>query len=473
MLFNSLTFVVFLAIVIGLYYMVRPWPMRKGILLVASYAFYAAWNPPFVLLLWGSTLVDWYVAKGIAATRNQSKKRVLVVISLITNLGLLAFFKYGGFLLSNMTALLGTAGIEYEAAAPSIILPVGISFYTFQTLSYTLDVYRGKIQPSSSWLNFALYVTFFPQLVAGPIVRAGQFLPQAREEKRATSTQLLWGLYLITLGLFQKMVMADTMLAPAADTVFGRPGPVAVMDAWVGVLAFGGQIFADFAGYSVVAIGTALCLGFQLPDNFRSPYGALGFSDFWRRWHITLSTWLRDYLYIPLGGNRKGVLRTLPNLLITMFLGGLWHGAAWTFVAWGLVHGLFLVIERLLVRGLGSLAVWQKSPVRIGLMLLTFVLVSLTWVFFRSPDFEKAILIFLSLFSIISDGPAFLPTVEILKVALVIIPLVVGHIWLRDKTLGEVVQSWPLPVFVAIWTFMLITIILSQGAGDAFIYFRF
>ena len=226
-------------------------------------------------------------------------------------------------------------GIIYQPPHLDILLPVGISFYTFHSLSYTLDIYRGVLRPTKSLRDFILAVSFFPQLVAGPIVRAGDFLPQLLHPPRLKNGQFLWGLALMTLGMFQKIVLADTLLSGCADRVFGYPGPLVALDSWAGVLAFAGQIFFDFAGYSLCAIGAALTLGFHLKDNFRFPYAAIGFSDFWRRWHISLSTFLRDYLYIPLGGNQVRPFRAALNLVIVMFLGGLWHGAAWTFVVWG------------------------------------------------------------------------------------------------------------------------------------------
>jgi alginate O-acetyltransferase complex protein AlgI len=235
------------------------------------------------------------------------------------------FLKYGGFLLDNFTALVNALGIDFQPAKPNIILPAGISFYTFTTLCYTIDMHKKKSEPVKSMLYFALFVTFFPHLVAGPIVRPPQLVPQFEIPRKATRQQLLEGLMLLSLGLFMKVVLADSMLSASADAVFGSSGNLHALDAWMGVLAFSGQIFFDFAGYSVCAIGAASCLGFVLPQNFLYPYAAIGFSDFWRRWHITLSAWLRDYLYIPLGGNRKGKGRTYINLMITMLLGGLWH----------------------------------------------------------------------------------------------------------------------------------------------------
>jgi alginate O-acetyltransferase complex protein AlgI len=474
MLFNSLTFIVFFLLVLGLHTTIRSWRTQKLVLLIASYAFYAAWNPPFVLLLWISTGIDWYVARALEKEERLGRRRLLLAISLSGNLGLLGFFKYGGFLLENFVELMKLVGIEYQAAAPDIILPVGISFYTFQTLSYTLDVYFRRARPSHSFLDFALYVTFFPQLVAGPIVRATEFLPQCEEPRRATRDQFGWGLYFITLGIFQKVVLADGLLSSSADTVFGHSGSsVYFFDAWMGVLAFSAQIFCDFAGYSTCAIGVALCLGFVLPDNFRSPYAAVGFSDFWRRWHMTLSTWLRDYLYIPLGGNRRGNARTGVNIMITMFLGGLWHGASWTFVVWGLLHGFYLMVEHFLRQHFGG-AIWtQERWARLGLGLLTFFLVSLAWVFFRSADFPSAWSLIGSLFGLYDQGSQLLSTREILQVSLVVVGLLCSHWYLHEKGLEHAMEKFSTSFVVSIWVTMLCGLILMQGGANAFIYFQF
>ena len=332
MVFNSYTFIAFFILILLLHNLPFSWKIKKVNLLVASYVFYAAWNPPFILLLWLSTLVDFFVGRALYQERNKHKKRMLLVLSLIGNLGMLCFFKYGNFLLENFVTVVNAIGIDFSPAKPGIILPAGISFYTFTTLCYTIDMYKRKSEPVKSLLDFSLFVTFFPHLVAGPIVRPPQLVPQFETERKATGQQLMQGLFLLSLGLFMKIVVADTLLAATANTIFGFQRSLAGLDAWIGVLAFSGQIFFDFAGYSTCAIGVAMCLGFILPENFRYPYAAIGFSDFWRRWHITLSSWLRDYLYIPLGGNRKGEGRAYLNLMITMLLGGLWHGASWTFV---------------------------------------------------------------------------------------------------------------------------------------------
>jgi len=473
-LFNSITFLAFFAVLLALYYALRSWPLQKSLLLVASYLFYAAWNPPFVVLLWISTAVDWFAARRMHTEQRRGHRIALLCVSLAANLGLLGFFKYGGFVLENFQNVVGFYGMHFEAAAPDIILPVGISFYTFQTLSYTLDVYLRRAAPSKSLLDFALYVTFFPQLVAGPIVRATAFLPQCLSPRRATREMLSWGLFLMTLGLFQKVVLADTMLAPTAERVFGwQNGPLAMLDAWAGVLAFSGQIFFDFAGYSTCAVGAALCFGFSLPDNFRCPYAAIGFSDFWKRWHISLSTWLRDYLYIPLGGNRKGRIRTDVNLMVTMLLGGLWHGASWTFVIWGGLHGLYLGVERALRERFHD-ARWVRTFAgKIFLGLLTYGLVNLTWVFFRAESFASAKLMILAMTGLIADGAQVLATRDLWIVAVVIGALVITHWVHRSIPLEAAAERLPNWAHGLVWGAMLVVLILAQGSDNAFIYFQF
>lgn len=390
--FNSYVFVVFLGAILVLSRIIRDWRMRKLFLLISSYTFYAAWNPPFVVLLWISTGVDWFVARRLHSHRDPRIRKLLVIVSLVVNLGMLAYFKYSGFLVDNLNVLLAHISMPFSVPEPSIILPVGISFYTFQTLSYTIDVYRGRLTPWHSFLDYALYVTFFPQLVAGPIVRADVFLPQCSEPRRATTDQLGWGLSLFIVGIFMKVVLADHLAAPVADRVFDSSLHAGFVTAWAGSLAFSVQIFSDFFGYTICAIGVALCLGFNLPDNFRSPYAAVGFSDFWRRWHISLSTWLRDYLYIPLGGNRHGRARTSINLLVTMLLGGLWHGASWGFVAWGGLHGLFLIMERQILQSRWAKnRFWSTRVAQIMLSLGTFGLVTFAWTFFRAQSIARAL----------------------------------------------------------------------------------
>ncbi len=471
MVFNSYTFIVFFAIILILHNLPFSWKVKKINLLLASYIFYAAWNPPFILLLWLSTVVDFFVGKALYTQTNVHKKRVLLVISLIGNLGMLCFFKYGAFLLENFVHLVNALGVNYTPAKPNIILPAGISFYTFTTLCYTIDMYKKESAPVRSLLDFSLFVTFFPHLVAGPIVRPPQLVPQFESPRTASRKQLTEGLFLLSLGLFLKVVLADSMLSATADAIFNTPGMLPALDAWMGVLAFTGQIFFDFAGYSTCAIGAALCLGFILPQNFRFPYAAIGFSDFWRRWHITLSSWLRDYLYIPLGGNRKGKFRTYINLMVTMLLGGLWHGANWTFVAWGGLHGLYLWVEKFVTdrqqdRRLKEAAAQSAEapgsnsaaeaaqPVLAGIggisfiksgwfyALLTFFLVNITWVFFRSPTFGGAAMLILQ--------------------------------WvLRDSKVLDLANRLPWWLTGTIWSLMVILLILSQESSSSFIYFQF
>lgn len=290
MLFNSYTFVIFFIIVLLISRLVCGWTLRKVFLLIASYLFYAAWNPPFVILLWISTIADWFIAKKLHKTSSLGKRKLQLILSLLINLGMLGYFKYSLFILSNFVYLLNLCGINYTPPSPNIVLPVGISFYTFQTLSYTFDVFRRKMTPWHSFLDYALYVTFSPQLVAGPIVRAVDFLPQCKTTKNGNQKQMGWGLSLLVVGLFNKIVIADTFIAPIVEYVYDSSNIPGFFQVWAGTLAFAVQIFCDFSGYSTCAIGIAMCLGFELPDNFRFPYVALGFSDFWHRWHITLSS---------------------------------------------------------------------------------------------------------------------------------------------------------------------------------------
>jgi alginate O-acetyltransferase complex protein AlgI len=495
MLFNSYTFILFFLIVLVLYYVpFFKWRIRKFHLLIASYIFYAAWNPPFVILIWISTLVDWYVGKWLAAGKGIRVRRRLLFFSLAVNLGLLSFFKYSQFLLDNFIGLLDMFNIQFTPALPDIILPVGISFYTFQTLSYTLDIYRGKCEPWNSFLDYALYVTFFPQLVAGPIVRSVDFLPQTRTPKKADADRLGWGFSLIGLGLFQKIVIADAFLAPVVEKVFDNRMMPDMISAWVGTAAFSGQIFSDFAGYSTCAVGVALCLGFILPENFNYPYAALNLSDFWRRWHISLSTWLRDYLFLPIAytvtRSRITPLRFkkkpeawgyLVGISITMFLGGLWHGAGWTFVAWGVIHGIYLVIGHTTRKARKKIRDKLKlnKYVRLHTFLkitTTFTLVSLAWVFFRSHSFEQACIILVTMlgFSFPGVTPRFhLNGIDIGTSVFIITGMLIIHWLMRERSLKALVENmhWVLrPVFLA---GILLALLFLSGEDNAFIYFQF
>ena len=505
MLFNSYTFLIFFAVVLILHNLPFSWKTKKINLLIGSYVFYAAWNPPFILLLWLSTLVDYFVGRALYTQENKHKRKVLLVLSLIGNLGMLCFFKYGGFILENFTHLVNALGVNYHPAKPNIILPAGISFYTFTTLCYTIDMYRRQSKPVKTLLDFSLFVTFFPHLVAGPIVRPPQLVPQFETPRNASRQQLMQGLFLLTLGLFMKVFLADGMLSGSANSVFSSHDVLKTVDAWTGVLAFSGQIFFDFAGYSSCAVGAALCLGFVLPQNFLFPYAAVGFTDFWRRWHITLSSWLRDYLYIPLGGNRVGKYRAYFNLMITMLLGGLWHGASWTFVAWGALHGIYLCVEKAVretrrKKTLSRLAIVEtgfmknsfapsfnkpvegsfppetnhpKTLSNFLLALCTFLLVNVTWVFFRSEDFTSAWRLLHSMFIRNDTGTALLAYLDIAKVGFIMVTLVIAHWLMRDTMVLNVAGKMSWWLLGLVWSVMLILIMLSQNASSSFIYFQF
>lgn len=480
MVFNSYTFFIFLTCALLLHHLPLPWSFKKFNLLIASYLFYAAWNPPFVLLLWLSTVIDWHAAKLISSAKSKVIARVGLLASLFVNLGLLAYFKYGNFVLENYISFANSLGIQHEPPAMNVILPVGISFYTFQTLSYTIDVYRGNAKPWKSFLDFALYVTFFPQLVAGPIVRAVDFLPQCLTPRKAKGNEFAWGINLLLIGLFQKIVVADGLLAPIVERVYTAEATDFV-SAWCGTIAFSGQIFCDFAGYSTCAIGVAMCLGFGLPDNFRFPYAAKGFSDFWQRWHISLSTWLRDYIYIPMGGNRCSRTRTLINLLLTMLIGGLWHGAAWTFVIWGGLHGLYLVMERFLkMTSLANWKVWQTLLGELFLIAATYFLICLTWVFFRADSFSQGIeftegMFLLKEFRSVRDSydQLLIGKWDVLVTLLTVGSILLIHFFLRKKTLEEAVYRMPAVCWIMANVAMIVSIIMMPGEDRAFIYFQF
>ena len=494
MVFNSYTFIAFFIIMLILHNLPFTWKVKKINLLIASYIFYAAWNPPFILLLWLATIVDYFVGRALYNQENKHKRKLLLVISLIGNLGMLIFFKYGTFLLENFTTLVNAMGMDYHPAKPNIILPAGISFYTFTTLCYTIDMYKRKSEPVKSLLDFSLFVTFFPHLVAGPIVRPPQLVPQFESPRKATQQQLMQGLLLISLGLFMKVVLADSMLAQSANDVFNSKAILKTLDAWTGVLAFSGQIFFDFAGYSTCAVGVALCLGFVLPQNFLYPYAAIGFSDFWRRWHITLSAWLRDYLYIPLGGNRNGKFRTYINLMITMLLGGLWHGANWTFVVWGALHGAYLWGEKIIqdIRIKTKTATLSAIPSgELGVLgaipkefkdktfrnfiyaMITFFFINVTWVFFRAPDFTSAWKLLTSMFYNVPKAEALLTSLSIIKVLVIVVLMVAFHWMMRNTRVLTVAEKMPWWLLGLIWAVLLLLLIWSQESSSSFIYFQF
>ena len=395
MLFYDYTFLwVFLPCVLAVYYGL-PARMRNGWLFVASCGFYAAASLSFLPLLLTSIAVDYLAGDRLARAREGAHRKVWLVLSVAVNLGILAWFKYGGFLTLSVRSLFDTEGIPLIEVA----LPIGISFYTFQSMSYTIDLYRGRVERVRSIIDFAAYVTMFPQLIAGPIVRFSHLHEQLREREHDTD-RFASGMFMFVVGLGKKLLVADTFAALAAP-LFAQSQP-GFVDAWIGMLLFAGQIYFDFSGYSDMAIGLGRMFGFELPKNFDAPYRATSFSDFWRRWHITLSSWLRDYLYIPLGGNRRGSVRTLVNLAITMLLGGLWHGASWNFVLWGGLHGLLLGAERVLRDVLPAPPLAVRRAV-------VFVAVVLVWTPFKLETFPETLVWWSAMVGFAGVGMATLP----------------------------------------------------------------
>jgi D-alanyl-lipoteichoic acid acyltransferase DltB (MBOAT superfamily) len=393
MLFNTTQFFIFLAAVLALFYLL-PRRLRKYLLLAASYFFYGTWNYKFIALLLTLTVIDYTAGLLLERTPKGPRRKAVLVASLAANLGFLGFFKYFNFLAANLALILGRPA---NAFTMEIVLPLGISFHTFQSMSYVVDVYRGEQAAVRNPVDYALFICFFPQLVAGPIVRARDFFRDLLHWRPPTTEEVMSGALLVVLGLAKKMAFAD-QFAKVANAYFGNvAGNPGALAAWSGVAAFGLQIYFDFSGYTDMAIGMARLLGFHFPINFRRPYLAASITDFWRRWHISLSTWLRDYLYIPLGGNRHGAAMTYRNLILTMLLGGLWHGASWNFVIWGGYHGGLLAMERLTGADRQT-DLWLRIPRTV----FTFGLVLIWWVFFRAADLPQSMQVLGRMF----HGPA-------------------------------------------------------------------
>ncbi len=391
MIFNSLTFLAFIAIFLPVYFSLKG-NARLWLSLIGSYLFYGWWDWRFLSLIAISTLVDYYLGRSMEDENDEKKRRKLLIISMVLNLGFLGFFKYFNFFTDSFILLLQNFGMNPSIHTLKIILPVGISFYTFQSMSYTIDVYRKHIPAEKSLLKFSTFVAFWPQLVAGPIVRAADFLPQFHKDHAFDWNRITSGTGRVLWGFFKKCVVADS-LAPFVDQIFMEPNSFASVNLVIGVIFYSFQIYCDFSGYSDIAIGFARILGFDFNENFKTPYFSQNFSEFWSRWHISLSSWLRDYLYIPLGGNRNGKLATYKNNMLTMLLGGLWHGANWTFVFWGFLHGLYLIAQRQLGKPFGVIMNGLRFPsaLKIGVNIgLTYFFTCVAWIFFRSPNFDTA-----------------------------------------------------------------------------------
>ena len=488
MLFNTPEFIIFFIFVLAVISCIKFRKFQHLFLIGSSYFFFYFSNNFLITLLIFSTLLDFYIGKAIFTAKDKKRKKVLLISSLAGNLGLLGFFKYADFGIAQINNVTESLGIP-EITSLGLILPIGISFYTFQTISYTVEIYRGKLEPSKSLWEFALFVSFFPQLVAGPILRASHFLPQLREKisnngitsRLRTITihdaSLRIGISLMAIGFFKKMFFADN-IAPMVNEIFSVPIGLESFSIIIGAIGFGIQVYCDFSGYSDIAIGAATILGFHIPANFNKPYFATSPVDFWRRWHISLSTWLRDYLYIPLGGNKKGDYRSYANLFTVMIIGGLWHGASWNFVIWGALHGVYLVIYKILITKFPSLEDTQllkSRKTKIIAILITQYFVFLAYVAFRVEDVSALPYV---LYKYVVWDFATEATFEILSHNKLPLLLIIGFFIMNYvsykrniiKILSELkIRYWMLALF----GIMTLILLLYDPFPKEFIYFRF
>jgi len=467
MLFHSAAFFYLFVITFVGYWSLSRHRLRLLWLLGASLVFYGSWNPWLLLVVLFSAAFDFLIAQRIEASESPRIRRALLILSICVSLGILGFFKYTNFLLDSATSILNFSGFHLSQPALRIILPLGISFYTFETISYVVDIYRRRLRAQRHFLDYALFIMFFPHLIAGPIVRPAHFLSQVPRTKRFDWNRLELGARLFLLGLIKKAVIADHM-AVIADPVFNAPGEFSTAALWIAVLCYSTQIYCDFSGYSDMALGTAHAFGFKLPVNFNMPYAASNIAEFWRRWHISLSTWLRDYLYIPLGGSRHGTWTTYRNLLVTMLLGGLWHGAGWNFVLWGLYHGALLSVHRALAPALQHFRAGFQ-PVKIA---FTFFCVSLGWVLFRAQSAADAWLIFQRLFSP-TDGQMY-GSAEVAVAIAAWTAVMTAHIFSSHVEIASALRRLPTPILATggAAVFLLVQV-LMPNRGGAFIYFQF
>ncbi|MBW8051275.1 MAG: MBOAT family protein [Cytophagales bacterium] len=473
MLFNSITFIIFILIVVPLHFLVSP-KYKWVLLLIASYFFYMFWNPFYIFLIIISTVIDYYMGRKMSDLPTKNRRRPYLILSIVTNLGLLFTFKYFNFFTGTLNSLLASGDINYEFTMLDVLLPVGISFYTFQTLSYSADIYKGVIKCEKHIGKFALFVAFFPQLVAGPIERAANLLPQFRHKIISFNYErFLSGFSQVLLGFFKKVVVAD-LLAIYIDSIYGNYQLYYGFTLLFATYMFAFQIYCDFSGYSDIAIGVARIMGYDLMENFKLPYFSKNITEFWHRWHISLSTWLRDYLYIPLGGNRKGEFNTYVNLMITMLLGGLWHGASWNFVFWGALNGIYLSIERII----NLSKIYNRNNIFIKglLVFITFNFICLTWIFFRSHSFEQSFTIFHNIFYTkffwnlrLQDTGIFASMIANLFVLLLI-----EYFIFRKFSFTTLIKQKNISFIFILDLFLVFLIILfGVSEGDQFIYFQF
>ncbi len=477
MLFNSFEFAIFLPIVFLLYWFVfnRQVKLQNAFLLIVSYIFYGWWDWRFLLLIAFSTTLDYWVGVQLDKIESVRKRKLVFGLSYLVNFGLLGFFKYFNFFIDNFITAFERVGYHIPIVPLKIILPVGISFYTFQSLSYTTDVYLKKLKPTKDFILFASFISFFPQLVAGPVERAINMLPQFKNQRKFNYEEAKLGMQQILWGLFKKIVIADT-LSVYVDDIFSNylslPGSTLLL----GAVYFAIQIYCDFSGYSNIAIGTAHLLGFSLMKNFSYPYFSKSVSEFWRNWHISLSTWFRDYVYIPLGGSRGTLKRTILNILIVFLLSGFWHGANWTFVIWGLLNGIFIIPTMLIERnkkGMSSSDRAKTSSSFIGgiQMMFTFCLITLTWIFFRSENISQAF----SYIKILFSKSLFLyPVQHGMAITLPFIFILFIIEWVRRQNIS-IFQSQKIPVYIrwSVYLTMVITCLSFFKLNQSFIYFQF
>lgn len=483
MLFNSIDFAIFLPLVFMLYWFVtnRNLKLQNVLIVVASYIFYGWWDWRFLSLILFSTLVDFFVGQRLGNEQNKSKRKILLGLSILVNLGFLGFFKYYNFFLENFISTFSIFGTEIKANSLNIILPVGISFYTFQTLSYTIDVYKEKLKPTNDIIAFSAFVSFFPQLVAGPIERASNLLPQFYNKRVFNYTEAVDGLKQILWGLFKKVVIADHC-AKYANLIFNNSSEYSGSTLFLGALFFSFQIYGDFSGYSDIAIGTSRLFGFNLKQNFAFPFFSRDIAEFWRRWHISLSTWFRDYLYIPLGGSRGSQWNTIRNVFIIFLVSGFWHGANWTFIVWGALHAIYFLPIFIVGKNRKNLDVIAQGKylptIKAFLsMLLTFALTVFAWIFFRAENMNHAISYISQIFS---KSLWTIPSYPQDDSNLILFVLLIGFIgleWLgreRKYAISHIGTNWNR---IARWTFYTILIsiigVFMQTEETPFIYFQF
>ena len=483
MLFNSLQYLIFFPLVVGAYFLI-PYRFRWILLLMASYYFYMAWKPAYIILIIISTLIDYFAGIMMGRTDDKKKRKKYLILSLVSNLSLLFLFKYFNFFNDSAKTVLEYLNIPFYLPQFRLLLPMGISFYTFQTMSYSIDVYNGVIKPEKHLGIFALYVTFFPQLVAGPIERSENLLPQFREKHDFDYDLATNGLKLIAWGLFKKVVIADRV-AILVNTVYNNVHDYTGLPLILATILFAFQIYCDFSGYSDIAIGSAQFMGYRLMENFRRPYFSKSISEFWRRWHISLSTWFKDYIYIPLGGNRVSKWKWQLNLATVFLISGLWHGASWTFVVWGAIHGFYQIfsiwtssIRKKIVKLIGL----DKIPTLHSILqiILTFTLVCFGWIFFRANNISDAIYVIKNMFINIGNGvpidqlglDSFQLKVAFLSIGVMeLVHLIQEY---KKKTIREIISTKPIWIRWSLYYILVLCIILLGTFGSQeFIYFQF